>query len=178
MEITDTVSVIPFLYLGIIYSVLLALFSYFFLCKTKIFTQIFRRNHRIFVKNIDCRVLAVFFNRKDSCHIGQIHIFCTFKKSPKKIQIFFLFFFPVFGHSEYTVPFINDENKAFPGFNKYLFKQRFQSAVCRKIPKNCKFFVQIVNNPLFDFINKCIKILFFFQKALDIKSDNIMPIQM
>ena len=177
MKLAEAVPVIPFFYFRIIHPVPCALLSHFFFRKSKIFSQILRRDHGIFVKNVDRRVLAVFFDREDPCHIGQIHIFRAFEKSPEKIQIFLLFFFLVFGHSEYTVPFINDENKAFSGFRKDLFQQCFQPAVCRKILKIRKFPGQIGNDLFFDLIDKCIEIPFFFQKALDVKADDTVPVQ-
>ena len=51
-----------------------------------LFCQFSRIHHRIFVKNIDRGMRSVFFDRKNSCHIGQRHIGTVLKKIAKEIQ--------------------------------------------------------------------------------------------
>ena len=60
-------------------------------------------------------MLSVFLDRKDSGHVGKLYIFRTFKKTPEKVQIIFLYVFPVLGDSEDAVPFINNKDKPFAG---------------------------------------------------------------
>ncbi len=106
MKLPYTVSVIPLLYFRIIHATLSARLMYFLFREPKIFSQIFRGNHGIFIKNIDRGVLTVFPDRQDSGHIDQFRILCVFKKRPQEIQIPFLRVFTVLGNPEYTLPFI------------------------------------------------------------------------
>ena len=125
MEFSHAVSVIPSFHLCIIHSLLSAGIIYFLFRKAKIFSQIFGRNHGIFIKNIDRRVLPVFLNGQDTRHINKFCIISSFKKPPQKIQIFFLHFFAVSGNPEHTVPLINNKNKSLLGLNKNLVKRSF-----------------------------------------------------
>ena len=53
-------------------------FSYFILCKTGVFLQLFLVYHRIFKEHIQCRVRSILFDRKNSRHIGKSHIRLVF----------------------------------------------------------------------------------------------------
>ena len=118
-------------------------------------------------------MFPILFNRKDTCHICQLHIFRSFKKSPQKVKIRFLYFLPFFRESEYAVPLVNDENKSLSGTRVYLAQDAWQSILIL-LKTGTIFRLQIFNDRFLDFINKDVKMGGVKKESLDIKPYNIM----
>ena len=107
----NLIAVVPVTHFIGIFMIAFTKFRNLFFRKSRIFGQLARISHRIFVKHIQCGMCAVFFNRQNARHIGKGNIIFIFQPVSDKIKIFFLSFLVVAVFTENAVPFINQNDK-------------------------------------------------------------------
>ncbi len=122
-------------------------------------------------------MLSVFFDRKDSGHIGQFHVIPSFEQPAQKIQVFFLYFFLFFCHTEHTVPFIDYKYKSFSRIRVYLF-QHARKPIRVFFKTVSELFIQFFYNHVLYLSDKNTSMRFLEKKFLDIQADDLMPVQM
>ena len=91
------------------------------LCKTSEFCECILIGHSVFLEHIQCRMLTVFLDWENVCHIGKCHIGLPFQKIPQKIQIFLWSSCIIPMYPENGIPFVNDKDKLFPFLRKNIF---------------------------------------------------------
>ena len=159
MLFAKKIPIIPFSGFFIINMIIFTEFLHFRFSKTKTVSNLSWLQHGKLSENINCGMLTILFNRKDSSHIGQIYIFTSFKKSPEEVQIAFLNILSVFGQAKYTIPFVNDKNKTFSCFCVDLLQDPRKS-IESLLKAVAIFFPQFLNYHFLHFIYKNIQMRF------------------
>ena len=79
MHSSQQISVIPFFRFVKIYAILCAELLHLCFRETEIPGDMSRIQHGVFPENIECGMVSIFSDWKDSCHIHQLYILRAFK---------------------------------------------------------------------------------------------------
>ena len=171
------VAVVPFPQLLRIHPVPAAEALHLFLRKADKFRQLSGIDHGELGKHIERGMSAVFLDRQDPRHIGEINIRLILQQIPQKIQISFLrpVILPIL--AENTVPFVDDHHKG-PARKTVHILHGTHQIFRIKIPEIRIVLQDLPENRPPDQADHLIHIFTLAQKFLHVQKNHVILIQM